>query len=293
MSVYRKTAASEPTTERVADILFVVISSKKLPERRKYIEETWASNKSCDGEKSCGNFEVMFYDEEGPGVDCHLDLMPAGEAGDRNEAYLCAQQRLLFAVQHIVSLNRTDSWTHFIDDDAYVHMGRLTRLMGAIDETWPFYGGAVGEGECTDVRAYVPNGYEAFFPGWTNRTKTEATAEFPLIAVQVMGGPGHLFSRATIEAFRSRYPATERLYLQSSSKSDFKGGTVIDMCIRMVGAASTTAAVVFTVTEPPSLSQLEVSPAWQTCQSDLSLPMCYGMATAGLGLDGKGKKGIM
>jgi hypothetical protein len=241
-SVFRKLSPPERLTERVADILFVVISSQQMPERRKYVEETWASNKSCDGEEHCGKFEVMFYDEEGPGVNCHLDLVVHDEDSrnddSRNDKYLCAQQRLLFAVQHVAKLNRTDSWTHFIDDDAYVNMGRLTRLLGAIDETWPFYGGAVGEGECLDVKEYVPNGYEAFFPGWTERLTDKNTSASPLIATQVMGGPGHVFSRATMGAFRGMYPATEQLVTGVSRNTEFKGGPVVDMCIRMVGCCA-------------------------------------------------------
>jgi hypothetical protein len=238
---------AEVADKNIAQIQFVVISSIDLPKRSAYQRATWLNKRHQD-------LDVVFYDEESPGVNCSTQFM--GEEHKKRLKYQCAQQRLLYALRHIAQRTMLPEWTIIVDDDTYYNMERLARFLGALDHSLPIYAFEGGEwGNCVEVEAHIwlPNDWRSHQPframsssGADEKKKKKLLDKFLFPVWAVNGGAGHILSRGAVQAFQARYTPRPQL-------------SMIDVCTQLV----------------------ETNEAWQTSASDLTLPMCFGWATVG------------
>lgn len=121
----RSTARGEsrPSNAR-ATILYVVLGSTSLPLRKKYMKEKWATE----------SHSIVFYDEASPFAECQTEVllqnwprlqeMKGKEPSVQHLGYRCAQQRFIYAVQYVLSMNTDFDWLVLVDDDSFVNTER-------------------------------------------------------------------------------------------------------------------------------------------------------------------------
>ena len=142
-------------------------------------------------------------------------------------------------------------WTVFLDDDVYVSTDRFSRLLGALNDSIPIYALSAGVwGDCAKFggESFMPKDFHKYvrketLPGY----KTPGWEQNQVPVWQGNGGAGHALSKPAMEAFM-------RLYTPRP------GQKVIDVCI----------------------DAIQTRQDWQSSNSDLTLSLCYAMATVGI-----------
>ena len=99
---------------------------------------------------------------------------------------------MIYALQHIVKhRDPAADWIMIVDDDVYVNMERITRLLGAMNESAFFYGFDGGPwGQCLELgQEWLPSDWKQHEPFVRRPPKLERFL-FPVWAVN--GGAGHV-----------------------------------------------------------------------------------------------------
>ena len=151
----------------------VITAEKYLKTRAKAIHETWA--REVDP-----STKVMFY----VGSDCNISHPGLGKMSIiRLENVLDAvyppQRKVFAALQHMYRYHGNSyQWFVRADDDVYIRVPRLDRLLGRLDSNDKVYLGRAGVGRKQD----------------TKRLQLKSDERY------CMGGPGVVLSRATLNA---------------------------------------------------------------------------------------------
>ena len=151
----------------------IITTEKYLATRAKAIHETWG--RDIDSAN-----KIVFY----VGSDCNISypgLEKLAIVRLKNIAdYVYPPQRKVFAaLQHMYRYHGNGyQWFLRADDDVYVRVARLDRLLGRLDPNEKVYLGRAGVGKKQDVKRLQLRSHERY----------------------CMGGPGVVLSRATLNA---------------------------------------------------------------------------------------------
>lgn len=149
----------------------VITAEKYLATRAKAIHETWARAMGLSS-------KVVFY----VGADCNtshpgLEAMNIVRLKNVRDTVYPPQRKVFEALKHMYRhYGNNYQWFVRADDDAYIRVTRLDRLLGRLDPNEKVYLGRAGVGRKEDV----------------GRLQLKASERY------CMGGPGVVLSRATL-----------------------------------------------------------------------------------------------
>ncbi len=149
----------------------IITTEKYLATRAKAIHETWA--RDIDSAS-----KLVFY----VGADCNVSdypKLPIIRLKNVPDSMYPPQRKVFAALQHMYRYHGNDyQWFVRADDDVYIRVGRLDRLLGRLDPNEKVYLGRPGVGKKQDIKRLQLRSHERY----------------------CMGGPGVVLSRATLNA---------------------------------------------------------------------------------------------
>ena len=148
----------------------IITTEKYLATRAKAIHETWA--RDIDSAN-----KLVFY----VGADCNISYpkLPIVRLKNVPDSVYPPQRKVFAALQHMYHYHGNNyQWFVRADDDVYIRVGRLDRLLGRLDPNEKIYLGRSGVGKKQDIQRLQLKSHEHY----------------------CMGGPGVVLSRATLIA---------------------------------------------------------------------------------------------
>ena len=148
----------------------IITTEKYLATRAKAIYETWA--RDIDSAN-----KVVFY----VGTDCNTSYpkLPIVRLKNVPDSAYPPQRKVFAALQHMYRYHGNDyQWFVRADDDVYIRVGRLDRLLGRLDPNEKIYLGRSGVGKKQDIQRLQLRSHERY----------------------CMGGPGVVLSGVTLNA---------------------------------------------------------------------------------------------
>ena len=151
----------------------IITTEKYLATRAKAIHETWA--RDIDSAN-----KIVFY----VGTDCNtsypgLEKILIIRLENVSDSVYPPQRKVFAALQHMYRYHGNSyQWFVRADDDVYIRVARLDRLLGRLDPNEKVYLGRAGVGKKQDVKRLQLRSHEHY----------------------CMGGPGVVLSRATLNA---------------------------------------------------------------------------------------------
>jgi hypothetical protein len=149
----------------------IITTEQYLATRAKAIHETWA--RDIDPVN-----KLIFY----VGADCNVSYypkLPIIRLKNVPDSVYPPQRKVFAALQHMYRYHGNNyQWFVRADDDVYIRVGRLDRLLGRLDPNEKVYLGRAGMGKKQDVKRLQLRSHERY----------------------CMGGPGVVLSRATLGA---------------------------------------------------------------------------------------------
>ena len=151
----------------------IITAEKYLATRAKAIYDTWANDIDSAN-------KLVFY----VGTDCNvsypgLEKLTIVHLKNVPDSVYPPQRKVFAALQHMYRYNG-DGYQWFVraDDDVYIRVARLDRLLGRLDPNEKVYLGRAGMGKKQDIKRLQLRPHERY----------------------CMGGPGVVLSRATLNA---------------------------------------------------------------------------------------------